>query len=42
VGERVRLAGLEITVVEAGPTRVVRLLVQRAASGHAIDLDAPK
>jgi CBS domain containing-hemolysin-like protein len=42
VGERVRLAGLEITVVEAGPSRVVRLLVQRAAGGNAIDLDAPK
>ncbi len=42
VGERVRLAGLEITVVEAGPSRVVRLLVQRAGAGNAIDLDAPK
>jgi CBS domain containing-hemolysin-like protein len=42
VGERVRLAGLEITIVEAEPARVVRLLVQRATTGSAIDLGAPK
>jgi putative hemolysin len=39
VGERVRLAGLDITVVDAEPARVVRLLVQRAGSGSPIDLD---
>ncbi len=42
VGERVRLGGLEVTVVEASPSRVVRLLVQRAGGGGAIDLDAAR
>lgn len=39
-GERLRLAGLEITIVEAEPSRVVKLLVQRAGPAGAIELDA--
>jgi putative hemolysin len=41
-GERVRLAGLEITIVEAEPSRVVKLLVQRSGPGGAIELDVPR
>ena len=42
VGERMRLGGLEITVVEAEPSRVVRLLVQRASGAPIADLDVPR
>ena len=42
VGERLKLAGLEITIVEAEPSRVVRLLVQRGGTGSAVDLGAHK
>ena len=38
-GERLRLAGLEFTIVEAEPARVLRLLVQRAGPAAAIELD---
>jgi len=38
-GERLRLAGLEFTIVDAEPARVVRLLVQRAGPAGAIELD---
>ena len=42
VGERIRMGGLEFTVVEGGPARVARLLVQRAGSAAAIELDPPR
>ena len=38
-GERLRLAGLEFTIVEAEPARVLRLLVLRAGPAAAIELD---
>jgi len=41
-GERLRLAGLEAVIVEAEPSRVVRLLVQRAGAAGAIELDPPR
>ena len=42
VGERMRLGGLDITVVEAEPSRVVRLLVQRASTAPVADLDVAR
>jgi len=42
VGERLRIAGLEVTVVEAGPARVIRLLVQRAATAAPVELDSAR
>jgi len=42
VGERMRLGGLDITVVEAEPSRVVRLLVQRATTAAIADLDVAR
>jgi CBS domain containing-hemolysin-like protein len=41
VGERFRLDGLELTVVEAEPTRVSRLLVQRADTAAPVDVRLP-
>lgn len=38
LGERFRLGELELTVVDAEPSRVLRLLVQRAASVRSVDL----
>jgi putative hemolysin len=39
LGERFRLGDLELTVVEAEPSRVLRLLVQRAGTGRSIALE---
>jgi CBS domain containing-hemolysin-like protein len=39
VGERVRMGGIEVTVLESEPSRIVRLLVQPAGSVGAIDLE---
>ena len=41
VGERFRLNGLEVTVVEAEPARVTRVLVQRADTAAPIDVTLP-
>jgi putative hemolysin len=42
VGERFRIAGLDITVVQAEPSRLLRLLVQRADSAAPVELPAPR
>jgi putative hemolysin len=39
LGERFRLGDLELTVVEAEPSRVLRLLVQRAGTARSIALE---
>ena len=40
-GERFRLAEHELTVVDAEPSRIRRVLVQRAESARAVDLKPP-
>ncbi|HSC31213.1 MAG TPA: hemolysin family protein [Gemmatimonadaceae bacterium] len=40
-GERFRVAGHELTVVDAEPSRIRRVLVQRAESARAVDLKPP-
>jgi magnesium and cobalt exporter, CNNM family len=40
-GERFRLGGYELTIVDAEPSRIRRVLVQRAESARAVDLKAP-
>ncbi len=42
LGERVRIGALEVIVVESEPSRVVRVLVQRAESGTTIDIAEPR
>lgn len=39
LGERFQMGGLELTVVEAEPSRVLRLLVQRADSARSIAIE---
>jgi putative hemolysin len=39
LGERFRLGELELIVIEAEPSRVLRLLVQRAGSTRSVDLE---
>jgi len=40
-GERFRLGDYELTIIEAEPARIRRVLVQRAESARAVDLKAP-
>jgi putative hemolysin len=42
VGERFHVAGLEITVVEAEPARVARVLVTPAGVGAPVALELPR
>ena len=42
VGERFTLAGLEVTIVEAEPARVVRVLVTPAGAGAPVALELPR
>jgi CBS domain containing-hemolysin-like protein len=38
LGERFRLGELELTVVDAEPARVLRLLVQRAGTARSVEI----
>lgn len=42
VGERFHVAGLEVTVVEAEPARVARVLVTPASAGAPVALELPR
>jgi putative hemolysin len=41
VGERFRLGPLEVTVIEAEPARVTRVLVQRPDAAAPVDVELP-
>jgi CBS domain containing-hemolysin-like protein len=42
VGERFHVSGLEITIVEAEPARVTRMLVTPAGASAPVALELPR
>jgi Mg2+/Co2+ transporter CorC len=42
IGERFRIVGLDVTVVQAEPSRLLRLLVQRADAAAPVELAIPR